>query len=134
MEDREFLVRIDGHMERGNQHMARGNELMGEIREEMRLSREQRARSDEALERHAEMYLDLRDFTREMILRMERFMNEHTNAILGLSRAIERQTELLGTELRELREEMREESRAQRNALFRILDKLDGPEPGGSAA
>ena len=44
----------------------------------------------------------------------------------GLGRAVEMQTQ----ELRDVREQ----SRAQRNALLRLLDRFDGPQPGGSSA
>ncbi len=151
MDEREFLTRIDRHMERGNEHMARGNEhlargnehmehgntLMAEIREEMRLSREQRDRAEAAAERHAQEHLDTRDFMRQLILRMERFSREQVAEMRALTRIVSAQTtalERFGDEMRAELREQREESRAQRGALLRILDKLDGGEPGGSSA
>ena len=133
MDDRKLLTQMEGHMARGNEHLARGNELMGQIREEvrlsreeMRMSREQRVRSDEALDRHAQMYDDLRAFSRDMMRRMERVTQAQVDEIRGLGRAVEMQTQ----ELRDVREQ----SRAQRNALLRLLDRFDGPQPGGSSA
>lgn len=73
-------------------------------REEIRLSREQR-------DRHAEMFADLRLFTRDMMLRMERIASEHVSALRDL----------------------REESAAHRQVLLRVLDRL-GPGDSPSAA
>ena len=68
MADRDFLERIDRHMERGN-------ELMADVREEMRLTREQ--------------YADQREFMRELTLRHERA----TQAVI---RRLDAGTERLG--------------------------------------
>lgn len=130
MDDGDLSARLDLHLERIDGHMERGNELMGEIREEMRMSRQQRERSDEALDHHARMYADLRRFTRDMVRRMERVTQAQIGEMRGLSSAVERQTADLGAELRD----MREESRAQRSALLRLIDRFDRPEPGGSSA
>jgi hypothetical protein len=103
--DAGFLDRIDRHMERGN-------ELMAGVREEMRLSRAQAAE-------HARLYADLRQFMREMTLRVQRIAREEIR------------------ELRELREEHRdlhEQSRAQTQALLRVIDRMDRLDPGGAAA
>jgi len=70
MPDREFLDRIDRHMEQGNEHMARGNELMEGVREEMRLSRE--------------LHADLRVFIRETNLRADRFLEGILNELRDL--------------------------------------------------
>jgi hypothetical protein len=107
--DADFLDRIDRHMERGNELMDRNNELMAEVREEMRLSRAQ----------YAEIYADMRQFIREITLRIQRIGREEIR------------------ELRELREEHRdlhEQSRAQTQALLRVIDRMDRLDPGGAAA
>jgi hypothetical protein len=69
---------------------------------------------------------DLREFIRTITLRIER-----------VALAMDRKTDLLAEEMRanfgqrrELLDELLAENRAQREALFRILDRLDG---GGTA-
>ena len=69
---------------------------------------------------------DLREFIRTITLRIER-----------VALAMDRKTDLLAEEMRanfgqrrELLDELLAENRAQRVALFRILDRLDG---GGTA-
>lgn len=125
MDDAEFRERMDRHMVRGDEvlreirvEIGLTREEVALTREEVRMSREQRVRSDalmdrlnERFDRDAESHADLRVFIREMIVRMERSGQE------------------LAREMRDLREE----SRAQRNALLRLLDRFDGPEPGGAA-
>ncbi len=116
-------------------------------REEIRMSREQRVRSDammdrldERLDRDAEEHADLRSFIREMIVRMESSGQEVANVLRAQTSALQRFGAEFSTEMRAARaqahEEMRdlrEESRAQTNALLRLLDRLNGPEPGGAA-
>jgi hypothetical protein len=101
----EILSRLDEHMARGNEHMARGNELMDELRQEMRLSRELHERSEA-------MFADLRVFMREITLRVERGGREQVAVI----------------------RELREETRAQTQAILRVIDRMDRLDPGGSAA
>jgi hypothetical protein len=99
-------VRIDGSMERIDAHMERGNQLMGEVREEMRLSREQHA--------------DLRQFIRDMTLRMHKDGEAH-------AKAIDANTTVLV--------ELREDIIATRKGMFQVLDRLDPPpEPGAGAS
>lgn len=119
MRNRELLARIDRHLE-----------MVGD---ELRLSREARERSDkvvdraagvtdraaEAIERNIAEHSDLREFMRELLLRLDRVLGANTEAV-------REQT----AEIRELREE----SRAQTSALLRVIDKLAGPQPGGSSA
>lgn len=69
---------------------------------------------------------DLREFIRTITLRIER-----------VALAMDRKTDLLAEEMRanfgqrrELLDELLAENRVQREALFRILDRLDG---GGTA-
>jgi hypothetical protein len=119
MAEREVLARIE-------RHMARGNDLLGEVRDEMRLSREERERSREMFEHHAELYSDLREFTREMILRVERGGREQVVELRKLGSAFD----ALRDELRD----MRGETRAQTRAILRVLDKLDRSDAGGADA
>ena len=139
----------------------RADELLRKIsedvaltREEIRMSREQRIRSDammdrldERLDRDAEEHADLRTFIREMIVRMERSGQEVANVLLAQTSELQRFGAEFSAEMRAARKEarearkeaheemrdLREESRAQTNALLRMLDRFDGPEPGGAA-
>jgi len=119
MAEAEVLQRIDAHM-------ARGNQLM---------------------EQNTAAFQDLRTVIRETNLRHERFMrelSERQETVLGgvVTQLREQSTELRQhrRELREHRKQMREghrefveESRAQRAALFRILDRLDGGDAPAAA-
>ena len=95
MRQREFLRRLDAHLEHSNALMAQVTEEIQLSREELRLSRGERQ--------------DLRTFIREMVIRMERA-------------AAQQAAEL---------EDLREDSRAQRDALLRLIDRLG---PSGSSA
>jgi hypothetical protein len=73
---------------------------------------------------------DLREFIREITLGIERAMRRLDRAI----EVMDRKTDLLAEEIRLQRgylEDILAENRAQREALFRILDRLDngGPAP-----
>jgi hypothetical protein len=88
-------------------------------REEVRLSREERQRSREQAERHAELYQqhtelysDFRQFTRDMIRRVERLGEDQIKTLRAL----------------------REESRAHTQALLSLIDRMDRLDPGGSSA
>jgi methyl-accepting chemotaxis protein len=116
---RQLLRRLDAHieqgnahMERGNAHMERGNELMqrldktmAEIRHEVELTREEVRLSRESR-------TDLREFIREMLTRFDRAAQAQAAGL----------------------QEVYDESRAQRQALLRLIDRMDRLEPGGSAA
>lgn len=104
------MDRMDGHMERIDGHTVRADERWAEISEEIRLTRVEIELSRQQRDRHAEMYADLRLFTRDMMRRMER------------------QSDAVVAELRELGAD----SRAQRQALLLMLDRIEpgGPPPG----
>jgi hypothetical protein len=68
-----------------------------------------------------------REFMREMIARMERSERRHVDAIDALQ-ATQRD---ITAEIRQFREESREEHNDQRRALLAILDRL---EPGDATA
>ena len=93
-------------MERGNQIMERSNQVM--------------ERSNEVIVENRRAFEDLRTFLRELTMRQERVAQATIEQIEGQIQ-----------ESRELRREFVEESRAQRAALFQILDRLDN---GGAAA
>jgi hypothetical protein len=131
-----WMRRIDAHMERGNAHMERSNELWersNELWERANdlFDRNERAfdrfveadernkaafeRNTAAFERWEAKQDDMREFMREITLRVERTGREH-------SREIRRMGD-------ELVKEIGAELRAVRGALLTILDRL---EPGGS--
>jgi len=76
---------------------------------------------------------DLREFIREITLRIERAMQRLDRAIDVMDRktdAILEEMRLQFAQQREYLDDILVENRAQRDALFRILDRLDN---GGSA-
>jgi hypothetical protein len=107
--NRRLLESIEGHMERGN-------DLMDEVREEIRLTREEVRLSREEVRLSREQHADLRVFIREASLRAERF----TEGVLAELKALSAG-----------QDDLREESRAQTQALLRLLDRLG---PGTSPA
>ena len=82
---------------------------MAQVTEEIQLSREEIQLSREELRLSRGERQDLRTFIREMVIRMERA-------------AAQQAAEL---------EDLREDSRAQRDALLRLIDRLG---PSGSSA
>ncbi len=112
----------DDPLSRIDAHMARGNELM---------------------EQNRAAFQDLRTFLRDMTLRQEKVMRgmmarleeqskeirEQTNVLREQSKEIREQT----ASIREGREEFVQESRAQRAALFRMLDRFDGGDSPAAA-
>jgi hypothetical protein len=99
------MERMDGHMERMDGYMERGEVLMADIRREIELTRKEVELSRKSRE-------DLRSFIHQINLRMERG------------------TQAMVAEFRDLREE----SRAQRQALLRLIDRMDGLDPGSATA
>ena len=76
---------------------------------------------------------DDREFMRELLLRHEKATNSmitrHEKATVSMIERLDANTEALRTHTQALRTHMREfvaEMQAQRQALFRILDRLDG--------
>ena len=74
-------------------------------------------RGNELMDENRRAFQDLRTFLREMSLRQERVMRE-------MLQSMQEQAEMI----REHRREFVQETRAQRAALFRMLDRLDGGE------
>lgn len=112
MAEADVLQRIDAHM-------ARGNELM---------------------EQNTAAFQDLRMVIRETNLRQERVMREISErqetvlgAVVAQLREQGKELRAQGKQMREAHREFVEESRAQRAALFRILDRLDGGDAPAAA-
>ena len=87
---------------------------------------------------------EFREFIREQTLRHERasknterwlrIADRRTDEMIRRTDEMSRRTDEMSVELRSLREDFREESRAQRAALFAILDRLNaGGAPPATA-
>jgi dsDNA-specific endonuclease/ATPase MutS2 len=98
----------DDPLSRIDAHMARGNELM---------------------EQNRAAFQDLRTFLRDKTLRQEKVMREMLARLEDQGKALREQTEAI----RDGREEFVQASRAQRAALFRMLDRLDGGDSPAAA-
>ena len=66
-----------------------------------------------------QQFEETRQFTRDMMRRIEKVTDDHTRAMDEV--------------VRELRD-LTAESRAQRQALLQVIDRMDRLDPGGSAA
>jgi len=116
-------------------------EALPQIAEHMRQGNEYMLDARAASERQAQAFEDLRISTRQWDLRQEKMMREllaaaqeNTASIRELreeSRELREASRELRDESREQRAEGREEARAQRAALFAILDQL---KAGGGPA
>jgi chromosome segregation ATPase len=109
---RKRLARIDRHLDRGD-------ELMEGIREELRLSREQRDRHQAAIEREFELSRREHRETRAAVQNLQEVCR-----VLVLR--VEENTQVL--------RDLRDEVRAQTEALMHVLDELRRLGPGGAAA
>ncbi len=109
MADDEILRRLDEHMARGNEIMARSNEIMARSNDVIAENRQALGEFRQALE-------DVRFELAQMSLRGERVAQGFI------------------AELRAMREEYTQESRAQRQALLVILDQLKGGGPAAAGA
>lgn len=109
---RQLLRRLDAHMERGNEHVARGNELMRRLEKTMADISHEVALTREEVRFSRESRVELREFMRETFLRSDKRAQAQTAAL----------------------QEVREESRAQTQALLRMIDRMDRLDPGGSTA
>jgi chromosome segregation ATPase len=116
---RKRLARIDRHLDRGD-------ELMEGIREEFRLSREQRDRHQAAIEREFEL-------TRAEF-ELNRREHQETRAAVQNLQQVCRVLVLRVEENTEALRDLREEVRAQTQAIMRVLDELRRLGPGGAAA
>ena len=124
---RDILKRIDRSLDRIDAHLARGND-------EFRLNREFQAK---ALE-------DWREFTRQMILRVERLGRDVLRELRRLNDGLERQGAELarqgvemarqGVELARQGVDQSDQNRAVLQSLMRMLDRLDRLEPPPAGA
>ncbi|MDP2712228.1 MAG: hypothetical protein Q8O56_13505 [Solirubrobacteraceae bacterium] len=106
MDEHEFRARMDRHHETIGDYMREGHELMARLDASLE-------RVDASLERNTEAFLDLRSF-----------LGQATDVLAALVR-----------EVGAGREAFVEETRAQRQALFAILDQLQrGTRPGDAPA
>jgi methyl-accepting chemotaxis protein len=142
MDDEALLKRIDRrldlteeHIRQGTEHIRQGNEVMREsnacARESHEIMRESHEIMRECKECMREVRLatqentraisDLRTTLNQWNLRQEKMMRE----VLAASR------EMI-TGMREFRRDSIEEARAQRAALFAILDELKGRGPAAA--
>lgn len=115
----ELLTRIDAHLERGIQdtspeHLARGAEFERRLAEHV-------ARCEEVITGTGQAYDEWRFSMRQDSLRNERILGQMSNAIGEQVAEFRRRTD-----------DVIAEGKAQRAALWKILDKLtgdDGPAP-----
>src|SRR5215208_779347 len=117
-----WFQRIDAHMERGNElmqrvdvHMERNERAFDRFVEADDRNTAAFDRNTAAFERWEAQQDEMREFMREITLRVERSGREHTR------------------EIRRMGHEIVTELRAQRGALLAILDRL-APGDSGSAA
>ncbi len=114
-----LLARIDEHLERGitdtsPEHLARGAEFEARLEAHM-------ARCEEVIAAQSRAYDGWRFSMRQDSLRNERILGELSQALAWHTDELKRHTDVVVAE-----------QRAQREALWRMLDKLDGkggPEP-----
>jgi soluble cytochrome b562 len=124
---REILRRLDAHEERTQTLLARMDERIELTRQQIELSRAEsraaiddaRAAVDEARTSREEVREEMRTSREEM----RAFMREIITRFEALAR----------WQVAELRE-LREESRAQTQALLRVIDRMDRLEPGSGNA
>jgi hypothetical protein len=122
-----LLARIDEHLERGleqcrPEHLARGAELATRIEEHI-------ARREEVIVEHTRAYDDFRFSLRQNSLRNEKVLSELSSSVGRLSSSVARHSAVLTRHTDALTRhtaDMLAESRAQRKALFKMLDRLDG--------
>jgi septal ring factor EnvC (AmiA/AmiB activator) len=98
--------------------------LMQEIRDEIRLTREDIALSREELRLSRESRADLHDFIQQQTRRMERAAEHQGRELAKIGTAMDRLIERL--------DDMGDQIRANTEATWRMLDRLDGD--GGAAA
>lgn len=131
----ELLARIDEHLERGikdfsPEHLARGAEFAARLEAHM-------ASSEEVIAANGKSYDHWCFSMRQDSLRNERILGEISQSLARNSASLERHTARLERQTANLErhtDEVIAEQRAQRNALFRMLDKLDGRGGPESAA
>ncbi len=119
----ELLARVDAHLERGvsdtsPEHLARGAEFEARIEEHL-------VRCTEVIAANGQSYDDWRFSMRQDSLRNERVLGEISQGLARNTEKLDRRTD-----------EIIAEGKAQREALFKMLDRLDGKDdqPPSAAA
>jgi hypothetical protein len=112
-------MRIDRHLDRGDELLASIREDLRLHREELRLTREEVRLNREAYERHFEL---------------SRREHQATQAALGNLRDVCRSLVVAVEENTRTLRDLRAEIRAQTEGLMRVLDELRGRGPGGEPA
>lgn len=129
----ELLALIDEHLERGitdfsPEHLARGAEFAARLEAHM-------ASCEEVIEANAKSYDRWCFSMRQDSLRNERILGEISQSLARNSASLERHTASLERQTARLErhtDDVIAEQRAQREALWRMLDKLDGKDgPAG---
>jgi len=129
MADEDFLRRLDDHLVVANAHMARGNEIMARSDEIMARSDEVWVETREALAEIRQSLQDMRVELRQTSLRGQRVAEQFAAEV----RASREERRVEGPKTRAILDDLVAESRAGRDAMFRILDELRGG-PGSAAA
>lgn len=127
MTESEFLERIDRHVAETTRHIAETKEHIAETKEHIAETNRHMARGNELFDRCIRATDDLRQFIREMTLRSERFHRELLAELAAgrrelLAELAAGRRELL-TQRHELGE-LRADSRAQTEALMRMIERL----------
>lgn len=123
MTEEEFLRRIDGHIEVSNEHMARGNEHMARGNVVFEETREALADLRQSIE-------DMRVELRQCSLRGQRVAEKFDATVREIHADIAQNR----AKDRVIFDDLLQEGRAGREALFRILDELRGRGPGPAVA
>ena len=116
MTEEEFLRRIDRHIEVSNEHLAAVKEYM--------------ARGNELMDENRRSIEDMRVELRQSSLRGQRVAEQFALEI----RMVRKERLEEGPKNRAILDDLVAESRAGREAIFRILDELRGRGPGPAAA
>jgi len=109
----ELLARIDEHLEHGlkdssPEHLARGAQFAARLEEHV-------LRGEEVIASAGTSYDDWRFSMRQDSLRNEKVLGEISQSLARLTSKVDTRTD-----------DIIAENRAQREALFRMLDRLDG--------
>jgi len=120
--DAEFLERFDRHLERGG-------ELMDANRRALERNGEAFEANRRALEDNRRAFEDQRRFTEEILLCFDKVVERHERTTERQIAKLDRVGTKLDTVHRTV-EDHRDESRAILQAIFAVLDRLEG---GGSA-
>jgi SMC interacting uncharacterized protein involved in chromosome segregation len=127
----ELLRRLDAHMERGN-------EIMAENRRVIEANMRAFDRNTRVVEATLRAMEDRMAENRRAMEESRRAIETSVDTLEATARAYDGLRIGLGDftqALRQLVEEFRSEMRAERQALFRILDRLDGKgQPGAESA